>query len=154
MHGPSPAVIGLAVAVVVSLAVVVWFVALRGSGPTSAFLAAHDRFVASAQKYQAATGDIQRALELDEFKVVVDKQLVALKHQRAVFKRVADEEDGTAKGIADLSVAQADRVITAVDVGAAGIIRRRLSEFGVASSELQAGLVELDRLAAEWKKLQ
>ncbi len=153
MHGPSPALIGIAVAVVVSLVVLVWFVALRGGGGTSEFIVAQERFVAAARKVEAASSEIQRALQLDAYKKVVDAQLVAMKHQDAVIERIAAEEDGTKRDIAVLSNVQTDRVIQAVDVGAAGIIRRRLSEFAIANSEMQAGLTELERLAAEWKKL-
>ena len=146
----------LSAAVVVSLVVVVWFVALRGNGAaTSEFIAAHDRFVAAERKVEAATGDVQRFLELDEFKAVVDTQLVVMEHQHAVLERIAAGEDGETKDLADQSVAQAARVITAANTHADAIIRtRRLSDAAAAIAEMQAGVAELDRLAAEWKKLQ
>jgi hypothetical protein len=149
---PTPpfAAIALGLAVVLTIAIGVWYFLLRGGGG-SEFVTALDRFVAAERAAEAAQEDVTRFVELEEFYDAVIKQLGAMERQALVFDRIAAETDGERGELADDAVAAADMVIENTRAYLDAMLRRRLAQVRQVVAEMKAGVVELERVAAEWQ---
>jgi hypothetical protein len=156
MQPPAPNVIVLVVIVVLTIAVGGWYFLLRDSGQQSEFLRAHERFVAAERAAEAAMPKVTRFIELEEFDATVLAQIEVMERQAGVFQRLVREGDDEEAQLAEEAAAATDRVITATKAYSYALLRRppRLAQVSAAVVEMQAGVVELDRLAAEWNKLQ
>jgi len=154
MQGPNPGGLAVAAVVLATLAIGVWFFLLRGDGAaTSEFLAAHERFVAAEQTAEGAMAQVERFLELEEFNATINAQRVVMQHQAAVFEGLSNEEGGGDTRLATEAAAASTFVLNALDGYAAAILDRRLADAASAVVEMQGGVADLDRVAAEWKKL-
>ena len=156
MHGPNPTALAVAALVVVSLAVGVWFFLLRGAdAATGEFLTAHDRVVAAERAAEAAAGGVQRFLELPRYEALVNDQISVMERQDAIFLRLARQEDGERAQLAAQASHQTQLVIMAAgDYRESLTHTYRLSDTAVATTDMRGGVTAIDRLAAEWKRLQ
>ncbi|MEX0663948.1 MAG: hypothetical protein WD598_04140 [Acidimicrobiia bacterium] len=153
VHPPAFNAIVLVIILVVAVAVGAWYFLLRG-GEQSEFLRAHERFVAAEHVAEDAMPKVTRFIELEEFDATVLAQIDVMERQAEVFQRLADEGDDEKAQQAQEAAAAAERVITATRAYSYALLRRRLTQTAAAVVEMQAGVVELDRLATEWNNLQ
>jgi hypothetical protein len=131
-----------------------WFLLVRGGAGTREFVRATERFVAAGHTAEEAIQDITRFAELDQFDVTVRAEIDRMGRQAAVFRRLATDGDGEEARLAERAVTEADRVIAATGAYHDALVQtnKPLSQAAAAIVEMQAGMVELDRIADEWER--
>jgi len=143
----------IAAVVVLTVAVAGWFL-LRGHGPSSEFIVAHDRFVGAAHDVEAAEGKVRRFLDLSTFQATVDNRIAVMRKEAAIFLRLSRDEGDNAASIAKEAAQTSSRALTAIYAYQDAIQRtHNLSAANSSITQLEAQLAELDRLAQEWKDL-
>jgi hypothetical protein len=148
---PSLSLVVLIIVVVLTVAIGGWYFFLRNAGQQSEFLRAHERVVAAERIAEAAINDITRFLDLEAFDATVQTQIKVMQRQAKVFRRLAQTGGDDEARLADEALVVTERVINSTRAYSYSLVRRRLAQNAGAIVDMQAGVVELDRIAAEWE---
>ena len=148
---PSVNLVVLIAAVVLTVAIGGWYLFLRGGGQQSEFLRAHERVVAAERVAEDAIKGITRFLQLEAFDATVQAQIEVMERQANVFRRLAEEGGDEEAQLAEEAVAATERLVDWTLEYTSSLLDRQLAKNAAAIVGMQAAVVELDRIAAEWE---